>query len=202
VLSPEQAADVLTKLEGHCLYPIVTLALNTGMRRGELLGLQWGDIDLDGGTLRVERAVEETKAGLRLKPPKTRRGRRNLRLPADAVRALRDHKAAQLRLRLALGAGNVEPGTLVFSTVDGGLVRPRNLSKSWWRTRQAMNLPPVSFHAFRHTHASLLIRQGVDILTISRRLGHTKPATTLNVYGHLFAGADEAAAKAMEGLLK
>jgi integrase len=91
-LSPEQIAVVLTKLEGHALYPIVALALATRMRRGELLALQWGDIDLDSATLGVERSVEETKAGLRLKSPKTKRGRRNVTLPPEAVAMLRAHK--------------------------------------------------------------------------------------------------------------
>ena len=100
------------------------------MRRGELLGLQWGDIDLDGGTLRVERSLEETGAGLRLKPPKTKRGRRNITLPAETVAMLRAHKVKLLELRLALGLGNITPETLVFSTIEGGLLRPRNLTKA------------------------------------------------------------------------
>ena len=105
------------------LLPVVSLALATGMRRGELLGLQWGDIDLDAGTLRVERSVEETKAGLRLKPPKTKRGRRNITLPSEAVAMLRAHKVRQMEIRLALGMGNIKPDTLVFGTIEGELVQ-------------------------------------------------------------------------------
>jgi integrase len=202
ILSPEQITDVLGKLAGHTLFPIVSLALATGLRRGELLGLQWGDIDLDEATLRVERSVEETKAGLRLKPPKTKRGRRNIKLPTEAVAVLRAHKVQQMEIRLALGIGKPDAATLVFSTVEGELLRPRNLSKTWWRARGAMKLPAVSFHAFRHSHASMLIRAGVDVLTISRRLGHSKAAITLDVYGHLIGGADEAAATAIERVLR
>jgi integrase len=176
ILAPDQIADTLAALDGHSLFPIVSLALATGMRRGELLGLQWGDVDLDGGTLRVERAVEETGAGLRLKSPKTRRGRRIITLPPEAVAILRAHKVKLLELRLALGLGNIALETLVFGTVEGGLLRPRNLSKAWSRVREAKKLPRVSFHALRHSHASLLIRAGVDILTISRRLGHSRRA--------------------------
>jgi integrase len=202
ILIPDQIAEVLAKLEGHWLCPIVSIALATGMRRGELLALQWGDIDLDGGTLRVERSVEETKAGLRVKPPKTKRGRRNITLPSETIAILRAHKVRQLELRLALSMGNITPSTLVFSTIDGELMRPRNLSKAWWRARAAMTLPAVSFHAFRHSHASMLIRAGVDVLTISRRLGHAQASITLDRYGHLLEGADAAAAKAIEGVLK
>jgi integrase len=152
------------------------LALATGMRRGELLALQWGDIDLDSGTLRVERSLEETKAGLRLKSPKTKRGRRNISLPPSAVVVLRAHKVKLLELRLALGMGNIAPETLVFSTIEGGLLRPRNLSKAWSRVQAEKKLPRVSFQALRFSHVSVLIRSGVDVLTISRRLGHCKRA--------------------------
>jgi integrase len=114
---------------------------------------------------------------------------------------LRNHKVEMLKLRLALGMGNITTDTLVFSTIKGELIRPRNLSKAWWRTRAALKLPAVSFHAFRHTHASILLRT-VDLLTVSRRLGHANTGITLNVYGHLIEGADAAAAEALEGMLK
>jgi len=100
------------------------------MRRGELLGLQWGDIELDAATLRVERSLEETRQGLRLKPPKTKRGRRSLTLPAEAVTMLRAHRAMTLEFRFKLGMGNIAPATLVFSTIEVGFIRPRNLSKA------------------------------------------------------------------------
>ena len=116
---------------GHVLHPIASIALATGLRRGELLALQWSDIDLDRGVLRVERSLEETKAGLRVKPPKTRRGRRNIGLPADAVSMLREHRKRQIELRLALGHGG-QP-TLVFSTIEGDLLSPDNLSRDWRR---------------------------------------------------------------------
>lgn len=176
------------------------LALATGMRRGELLALQWSDIDLDTATLRVERSLEETKAGLRIKPPKTKRGRRSIKLPAEAVSMLRAHRIGQMKLRLELGQGG-QP-SLVFSTIEGKLLSPDNLSRDWARVCVAKKLPRVSFHALRHTHASVLIHAGEDILTISRRLGHAKAATTLDTYGHMVDGADAAAAEAIEKVLK
>ena len=90
----------------------------------------------------------------------------------------------------------------MFSTIEGGLIRPRNLSKAWARARSAMKLPAVSFHAFRHSHASMLIRAGVDILTISWRLGHVQASITLDRYGHLIEGADKTAADAIRGGVK
>jgi integrase len=109
---------------------------------------------------------------------------------------LRAHKVQQMELRLAIGAGAIKPATLVFSTIEGELLRPRNITKAWSRL-----VPDKSFHSLRHAHASMLINAGVDILTISRRLGHSAAAITLDVYGHLCEGADAAAAKAIAGLL-
>ena len=202
ILSPEQIADVLAKLEGHTLFPMVSVALATGLRRGEILGLQWGDIDLDAGTLRVERSLEETNAGLRLKPPKTKSGRRNIALPSETVTLLRAHKVQQMQIRLALGMGKPDADTLVFSDIEGRLLKPHTISRAWRRVVAAKKLPAVTFHALRHTHASMLIKAGVDILTISRRLGHSKASVTLDVYGHLIGGADAAAADAISEVLK
>ena len=203
ILEPVQVKAVLAALEGHTLFPIIRLALDAGMRRGELLGLQWGDIDLDAvpPTLRVERSVEETKAGgLRLKPPKTKRGRRSISLPPETVAMLRELKVEQMQIRLAVGLGKLEGTTLVFGTIEGGLRSPRAVSRAWRRFVVSKGLPKLQFHALRHTHVSILIRKGVDILTISRRIGHSKPSVTLDVYGHLLGGADAAAAAALEGV--
>ena len=172
------------------------------MRRGELLGLQWGDIDLDADTLRVERSLEETNAGLRLKSPKTKSGRRNITLPSDTAAMLRAHKIEQMRIRLVIGAGSLRPDTVVFTDVHGKPLKPHTVSRAWRRVVAAKKLPAVTFHALRHTHASVLINAGVDILTISRRLGHSKASVTLDVYGHLIGGADRAAADAIAGVLK
>jgi integrase len=202
ILSLKTIKAVFDALQGHALHPIVSLALATGMRRGELCGLQWGDLDLDKATLRVDRSVEETRAGLRIKSPKTKRGRRGLILPPETVAMLRTHKVQQMQLRLVLGQGSIKPETFVFSTIEEGMLSPDNLSRDWRRVCNSKKLPQVSFHALRHTHASLLIGKGVDILMISHRLGHSKPSTTLNVYGHLLTATDEKAANALAGLLK
>src|SRR6476660_2351842 len=112
--------------------------------------------------------------------------------------ALRAHRKWQIELRLALGQGG-QP-SLVFSTIEGGLLSPNGISRSWRQTCAARKLPRVQFHALRHTHASTLIRAGVDVLTISRRLGHSSASMTLDVYGHLMEGADAAAVAAIEGV--
>ena len=202
ILSAEQIADVLAKLDGHALYPIATMALATGMRRGELLALRWGDLDLSGATVTVKRSLEETRAGLRFKTPKTKYGRRTISLPPSSVDALRIHRRQQLELRIALGQGRPGPTALVFSTVEGSPMSPDNLSRDWRRVTAARKLPPVKFHALRHTHASALIASGLDVLTISRRLGHASPVVTLAIYGHLFGDTDRKAASAIEVALR
>jgi Phage integrase family len=103
---------------------------------------------------------------------------------------LRAHRTDQMRTRLALGLGRPEDKTLVFSDAEGEMLWPDDLTRVWTRVLLAKKLPRVTFHALRHTHASMLIANGVDIVTISRRLGHSKTSTTLDIYGHLFKGAD------------
>jgi integrase len=164
------------------------------MRRGELLALRWQDVDLDGATLTVERALEQTKrGGLVFKSPKTRYGRRTISLPPSTVAELRAHRKAQAEQRLALGLGKAADGALVFARWEGSTRSPNALTKEWTVAMRAAGIR-ATFHSLRHTHASTLIASGLDVLTISRRLGHGSPAITLGVYGHLFKTDDRAAA--------
>jgi integrase len=153
------------------------------MRRGELLALRWKDVDLDGGKLRVEQSLEQTKTGLRFKGPKTKHGRRQISLPSSVVVELRTHRRTQAEQRLALGLGKEADEALVFRRVDGAPLLPNSVTTEWRRLVVSLRLPRVSLHAWRHTHASQLIASGMDVLTISRRLGHGSPSITLNVYG-------------------
>jgi len=193
ILSAEQARALLQKLKGKPLYPIVVLGLATGLRRGELLALRWRDVELDGARLRVEQSLEQTKAGLRLKAPKTKHGRRTVTLAPSVVAELRTHWKQQQEQRLRLGLGKAPEDALVFPKWDGTPRVPTTTSTEWTRTLAQLKLPKVSLHVLRHTHASQLIAEGIDVLTISRRLGHGSPTITLGVYGHLFNTNDRAA---------
>jgi integrase len=200
IIREDKIQTVLHKLRGRSMYMIAALALSTGMRRGELLGLRWQDVDFDGNTLRVVQSLEQTKAGgLRFKVPKTKHGRRTITHPPSIVAELRTHWKAQQEQRLALGLGKAPDTALVFSTWDGKPRSPGALTKEWTRAMEETGLK-VTLHALRHTHASSLIAAGVDVLTISRRLGHASPAITLNVYGHLYANTDDRAAQIMEAV--
>ena len=197
IIREDEIKVVLDKLRGRPLYMIATLGLATGMRRGELLALRWQDVDLDGGKLRIERSLEQTKAGgLRFKSPKTRRGRRTITIPTSIAAELRAHLKDQQERRLALGAGRPPADALVFPARDFATRSPNALTKEWGFAMKGK----VSLHALRHTHASSLIAAGVDVLTISRRLGHASPAITLAVYGHLFSNTDDRAAEVVEAM--
>lgn len=193
-LSEDQVRTVLTKLRGHPMFFIAALGLATGMRRGEMLALRWRDVDLDAAELQVAQSLEETNDGLRFKTPKTRYGRRTISLPAFIVTELRAHKVAQAEQRLALGLGKDSDGALVLRRPDGSPMPPDSVSSEWRRMVVSLKLPKVSLHALRHTHASQLIASGMDVLTISRRLGHGAPSITLDVYSHLFKPTDRSAA--------
>jgi integrase len=196
-----EIAVVLKRLRDSnpLLYALAMLALATGARRGELCGLCWKDFDADAGLLRIERSVETTAEGERLKGPKTRHGKRAIGLPASAVRELRAHWRAQQEERLSHGLGRATPDDPIFAMADGSPLKPNTLSRNWLRSTGAVGRP-INLHSLRHHHASNLIAAGLDVLTVSRRLGHGSPTITLSVYGHLYPRADDRAAQAIEAM--
>jgi integrase len=203
ILDRDGIDTIVTKLPGHKMHALAIVALFTGMRLGEILSLRWTDIVLDGkAMIRVRRALEETKAhGLSVKPPKTRAGRRDVSLPTIVVDVLREHRKQQLELRMALGAGKLPLDALVFPTIEGGPQAPSDASRAWGLVADALGMPQITFHGMRHTHASQLADAGVDIVTISKRLGHASPDVTLRVYAHLFRRDDDKAAAAIDAAL-
>jgi integrase len=198
ILLKEQIPIVIDKLIGHHLHDLVVVDLNTGLRRGELLALRLSDLDLEAATVRVERSLEETKAGLRFKPPKTKQSKRTIPLPPNAVAVLRERRRRLLEMRMALGLGKPDADTLLFGEPDGSPTPPRRLTTRWRETCVSLDIPRVSFHALRHTHASMLIHAGLNVVKISQRLGHKNPNVTLRIYAHLFDRDDRQAADAAE----
>jgi integrase len=194
ILDGHQVKTAVEKLRGRAMYPKAITALFTGLRRGELLALRWRHVDIDGQVekiLRVEEALEETKAhGIRFKKPKTKNSARDVSLPDIVVEALRELRRNQLELRIALGLGRLPDDALIFPRLDGRPQSPRAFSKDWTDVAKSIGLP-VTFHALRHTHASHLIDAGIDIVKISRRLGHASPTITLGIYAHLFRKRDD-----------
>jgi len=202
ILTADQMTETLDKLIGHPLHPIAALALASGMRRGELCGLAWGDVDFDKLTVRVERSLEETTAGLRLKQPKTRYGYRSIAVPKATMDVLREHHRHQLEQRLVLGLGRPGADDLVFTLPDASPYPPDKLSRDWGNVVRYRKLPRIMFHGLRHSHASALLAASVDIVTVSRRLWHSSPAVTLRIYAHVFTpGIDTIAAHAIDAVL-
>jgi integrase len=201
ILAPDQIAPVLQALRGRPVYIIAVVGLATGMRRGEMAALRWSDIDLDAGMIRVERSLEQTNAGLTFKAPKTRAGRRSVSIPASVVAELRQHWRQQQEMRLHLGIGRASREDLAFPRPDGSPWPPDFISSEWYRTIRVLKLPKVTLHALRHTHVSQLIASGLDIVSVSRRIGHANPTVTLSVYAHLFGNTDEKAAAVVERAL-
>jgi integrase len=198
ILDPARAKALIQGLRGRALYPIAILGLAAGLRRGELVALRWKDIDLDAGKVMVEQSLEQTRGGLRFKPPKTKAGRRTVSVPASVASELRAHWKRQQEQRVALGLGRASGEDLVFARLNGTPYPPNSLTFDWARTVRRLKLPIVTFHALRHTHVSQLIASGLDVVTVSRRIGHSNPTTTLGVYAHLFGDADQRAVNVVD----
>jgi integrase len=200
ILTQDQISTLLRYLDGQPLRTIISFLLGTGCRRGEALALRWADINLDKGIIRIERSVEQTKAGLRIKAPKTKAGKRNIAISPFLVTELRAHRTRQNTLRLALGLGRGPDAGTVFAQATGEVEVPQRITHAFLRATKKLGLC-CRLHDLRHFHVSRLVADGLDILTISRRIGHAKPSITLDVYGHLLGGADARAAEIMEAAL-
>jgi len=154
------------------------------MRRGEVLGLRWKNVDLQRRTLRVVESIEQTKTGLRFKAPKTEKARA-ITLPAYAVEELRRLKARQAEELLML-AIRQNGQTLVCGQADGNPLQPRSLTHEFTRlVARFKDLPRVRFHDLRHSHATQMLLAGVHPKIAQERLGHSTITTTLDLYSHL-----------------
>ena len=197
ILAENQIGTILRHLQGRTLRTIVSFLLGTGARRGEALAIRWKDVDLQKHVVRIERSLEQTKGSLRFKAPKTKHGRRNVAISPWLVAELRSHRARQDERRLALGAGRGPDDSTVFARWNGEPLSPSRVSQDFAAAMDALEID-CTLHGIRHSHVSQLIAEGLDVLTISRRIGHASPSITLNVYGHMFPNTDARAAAIME----
>jgi integrase len=201
ILTDETMKTLLERLEGRAMRAPVLTALYTGLRRGELLALRWANVDLDRRVLAVKEALSETATEIQVKTPKAKTGFRDVTLPGVAIDILRKHRQTQLEQRMAAGLGRPPADALVFPRPDGSHQSPHDFSSAWGVVARSIGLPDVTFHALRHTHVSQLIDAGVDIVVISRRLGHASPNITLGIYAHMFRKTDDKAAAAIDAAL-
>lgn len=198
--SPDEARTFLATAQDDGLSPLWLLALSTGLRRGELLGLRWRDLDLDGRTLSVRQCVNVHKGGPILEAPKTAAARRLVRLPEEAVAALRDHRRRQVEHRLALGE-LWHDHDLVFCTAEGKPIHPSNVDRSYVRLVRRAGVPRIRFHDLRHTHATWLLAAGQPVKVVSERLGHARVSITLDTYAHVLPDMQEGAVVALGSVL-
>ena len=207
---PERAPTILTASQAQRLiaataterdFPLWVLALATGARQGELLGLHWDDFDPELGELRIARTLQRVRGAWVFGEPKTSRSRRTLLLPTVAIAALARQHAQQLTERLAAGPGWQDGDGLVFTTATGSPRQGTHVTKVFQRTCIATGLPLIRFHDLRHTTATVLAAAGIPVRDVQDQLGHSTVLTTLRTYVHVVPEAQRAVANALDGIL-
>jgi integrase len=200
-LTPEQVKTLFEAAEGDRLEALYVLAVTTGLRQGELLGLKWDDVDMDAGTLSVRRTLTTAKGGPVLSTPKTKGSRRTVKLSQMALEALRNHLARQLEEIDSVGSLWCENGLIFASEVGEPLGRQYVTARRFKPLLERAGLPEILFHDLRHTCATLLLSKNVNPKIVSEMLGHATIAITLDTYSHVLPTMQESAAKAMEEAL-
>lgn len=197
--SPKQLRSFFEGIADHRLAAAYVLAATTGMRRGEILGLRWSDVDLRARRLSVTHTILTVSYQITPGTPKTSRGRRSIALDPETIRILAAHRARQTSERLE-AAAYVDQG-LVFARNDGRPVHPDYFSQTFDRAVRRLKLPKIRLHDLRHTHASLGLAAGIPVKLMSERLGHATAAFTQDVYMHVTPAHEEAAAAQIADLV-
>jgi len=197
-LTEEQARLFLEAVVESSYHELFTVALYTGMRRSELLGLTWKDVDLYLAQLSVTQTLHRlSSGGFVFGKPKTVKSRRTIALPPTVCILLRQLKERQIGERLLLGL-KLQDDDLVFAKPDGKPLDPSSVTHAFRRVIKRAGLPSLRFHDLRHTHASLMLKQGIHPKIVSERLGHSSIGITLDTYSHVMPGLQEAAALRFE----
>jgi integrase len=199
-LTATEARTLLAAAQHDRLYPLYAVAIALGLRRSEALGLSWADVDLVGRTLTIRQTLHRSGGHLVLFPPKTARSRRTIPLPALCADALRAHQQRQALDRAQAGEQWQETG-LVFTTMIGTPIEPRNLNRHFSDLCATAGIRPIRLHDLRHTCASLLLAQGVPARVVMELLGHSAIAVTMNVYSHVTPAVSRDAIDAIGSLL-
>jgi integrase len=198
VVDMATASKVIDLVQGTSLAAPVVLALSTGMRRGEILGLRWSDVEANLSVLHVRRSLQIVAGELVWAEPKTRRSRRTVELPVFAQPHLAQARNDQEQRR-ASSANWIEDG-LVIDRGDGGPVNPGTFSGAWARFCRQHQLGRIRFHDLRHAHATLMLLQGVHPKVVSERLGHASIGITLDTYSHVLPSMQAEAVRAFDEL--
>ena len=194
----EELRTFLEAMQGHRLYAAYLLAAMTGMRRGEVLGLRWQDVDLNQRWLAVRQTLTAVNYVISFGPPKTTRGRRLIALDPGTAAALAAHRRRQLVEQSSVGLSAAE---LVFVREDGDPIHPDYFSQTFDRTVKRLKLPRIRLHDLRHTHATLGLAAGIQPKVMSDRLGHATVAFTQDIYVHAIPQLQESAAGQISDLI-
>lgn len=200
---PDEIAAIRDALESEPIKwrTMTHLLLITGCRRGEIMGLKWAKVDFENNQIRIDNNLQYTAAkGLYEETPKTAASLRNIKLPAETVQLLQKYRNWQTEQRLASGDRWIYTD-YVFTQENGTPMHPDSITDWLGKFSKRYNLPHINPHAFRHTMASILYFNGMDSITISKRLGHTKVSTTADIYAHIIQEADERAAECIGDVL-
>jgi integrase len=184
VLAVEDARRLVGSIRGDRFEALWVCALTLGMRKGELLGLRWSDIDFGNSTLTIRQALQRVGGRLVLVEPKTALSRRTLPVPPPTLAALRAHRARQRSDQLAAGGAWQDSG-LVFVTHMGGPLEPTNVNRAWYAVRSRAQLGSLRLHDLRHSCASFLLAAGASPRTVMKTLGHSQIGLTMNTYTHV-----------------
>jgi integrase len=195
-----QLRSFLEHVRSDRLYAMWLLAASTGMRRGEVLGLRWVDVDLDTARVGVRQTLVAVNHQVVVSEPKTSKGRRSVALDPATVEALRIHRKGQLTERLAWGPAWTDSG-LVFTRQDGRPLHPNAVTRAFGRHVLAAGVPVIRLHDLRHTHATLALAAGVHPKVVQERLGHANIAITLDIYSHAVPALEEQAAATVARLV-
>jgi integrase len=198
--SADDVRTYLHAIELHRLCAALHLAATTGMRRGEVLGLRWCDVDLDTARLSVQQTLVAPRYVLTFSEPKTSHGRRSIDLDPETVAVLKAHRKRQAEERLSFGPGYAE-SDLVFRQEDGTPVIPHLFTLAFKKSVKDAELPAIRLHDLRHTHVALLARAGVPAKVIQERVGHHSAGFTLDNYGGTFPSQHRDAAERFAALV-
>lgn len=199
--SAREVRTFLEHVRDDRLYAAYVLAATTGMRRGEVLGLRWQDVDLNHGRVSVSQTLVVVSGyDVQYSEPKTAKGRRMVALDEQTTAALREQRERQL-LERALWGDAYEDADLVFTRENGTPLHPDLFSDAFWRHIEAAKLPRIRFHDLRHTHATLALSAGIHPKVVSERLGHASIVITLDTYSHAIPAMQETAAALIASLV-
>lgn len=200
VWSATELRAFLTYVKSDRLFALYLLAATTGMRRGELLGLRWQDVDSEAGRIQIRQTLVDIDYKPTFSEPKTKRSKRSISLDPATLAAVRTYRKAQLEERMEWGSAYEDSG-LVFTRENGSLIHPQSVSLAFEKHARDAGLPRIRFHDLRHSYATIALAAGEHAKVVSERLGHSSVVMTLDVYSHVIPALGEEAASRVASVI-